>query len=67
MNKIIEFIKLFNINILINIITLFISFYAIWKQKAKIVFDTLNGHYFIDYSRGTDEHGNDNIDFLLFF
>lgn len=66
MNKIIEFIRLFNIDILINIITLFISFYAIWKQKAKVVVDTLNGHYFIDYSRGTDEYGNDYIELLPF-
>lgn len=66
MNKIIEFIRLFNIDILINIITLFISIYAIWKQRAKIMFDTLNGHYFIDYSRGTDEYGNDYIELIPF-
>ena len=65
-NKIIEFIRLFNIDILINIITLFLSIYSIWKQRAKIVFDKLNGKYFIDYSRGTDKYGNDYIELLPF-
>ena len=65
-NKIIEFIRSFNIDILFSIITLFLSIYSIWKQRAKILVESLHGNYYIDYSKGTDKYGNDYIEMLPF-
>ena len=65
-NKIIEFIRFFNIDIIIDIITLILSMYAVLKQRAKLLIETLNGNYFIDYSKGTDKYGNEYIEILPF-
>ncbi len=65
--NIIKNIRLFNIDILVNFISLFLSIFAIWKQKAKLIFETLNGRFYIDYFRGVDENGFDYIELLPFF